>query len=253
MIKDVNLRVDGLKIVGQLYLPEGREPPYPAVILCHGIPSVTVDPTDGGYPLLAETISRDGLAVYTFRFRGSGESEGNFDIAGWDRDLQAAIDYLYSQPEIDNSRIALVGFSAGAALSIYRAANDKRVSAVVACAAPADFRSISDAENPSEPVNYFRRAGIIRDTDFPPSIEDWINSFRKINPLKVVNKISPRPLLLVHATGDSVVNVENTENLYARSGEPREKLILDGGEHRLRKDERAVEAIIKWLKAQFSK
>lgn len=253
MIKDANLRVDGLKIVGQLYLPEGREPPYPAVILCHGIPSGTVDPTDGGYPLLARTISEAGLAAYTFRFRGSGESDGNFDLAGWDRDLKAAIDYLYSLPEIDKKRIALVGFSAGAALSIYRAAKDKRVSAVVACAAPADFRSISDAENPSEPVNYFRRVGIIRDPDFPPSIEDWLNSFREINPLKVVNEISPRPLLLVHAIGDSVVHVENTENLYVRAGEPREKIILDGDEHRLRKDERAVEVIIEWLKAQFSK
>ena len=121
MIKDANLRVDGLKIVGQLYLPEGREPPYPAVILCHGIPSVTVDPTDGGYPLLAETISRDGLAVYTFRFRGSGESEGNFDIAGWDRDLKAAIDYLYSLPEIDKKRIALVVSVQERLFPIYRA------------------------------------------------------------------------------------------------------------------------------------
>lgn len=253
MIRDANLRVDGLKIVGQLYLPEDREPPHPAVILCHGIPSGTVDPTDGGYPLLAETISGAGLAVYTFRFRGSGESEGNFDIVGWDRDLKAAIDYLWDLPEIDNSRIALVGFSAGAALSIYRAAKDKRVAAIVACASPADFSSISDGGKPIEAINYFRRVGIIRDDSFPQSVEEWLDNFREVNPLKVASEISPRPLLLIHATGDSVVNAENTEKLYARAGEPREKIILDGGEHRLRKDERAVEAIIKWLKEKFSK
>ena len=76
MFKDADLMVDNLKIVGQLYLPDKGQGPYPGVILCHGIPSGTVDPADGGYPLLAQTISAAGLAVYTFRFRGSGESEG---------------------------------------------------------------------------------------------------------------------------------------------------------------------------------
>ena len=61
MIKEANLRVDDLKIVGQLYLPDQGKVPFPGVILCHGVPSGSVDPNDGGYPLLAKTISERGF------------------------------------------------------------------------------------------------------------------------------------------------------------------------------------------------
>jgi uncharacterized protein len=251
MIKDITLTVDNLKILGQLFLPEGAEPPYPVVVLCHGVPSGTVDPADSGYPLLAKTFSENGLAAYTFRFRGTGGSEGNFDIVGWTRDLAAVIDYVWELPEIDDHQIALVGFSAGAAVSVYTGSQDKRISAVVACAAPADFSNISDVDQPGLMVNYFRKIGIIRDPDYPVSLEDWLNDFRKINALYSVADIAPRPLLLVHARGDSVVPVINSKRLHAAAGEPKKMVILGGSEHRLRKNEKAVETIITWLKKQI--
>ncbi len=251
MIRNANLTVDGLKIIGQLYIPENREPPYPAVVLCHGVPSGVVDPTDGGYPLLAETISKAGFAVYTFRFRGTGESEGNFNIVGWTHDLKAVIDYLWELDEIDDAHIALVGFSAGASVSVYVGAQDKRVSAVAACACPADFSAISDSGKPETTIHYFRKIGIIRDENYPPAVEDWLNDFRKINALHSVADISPRPLLLLHAAGDNVVPVSNSEKLYKQAGEPKKKVILEGSEHRLRRNEKAVETIISWLKKQL--
>jgi uncharacterized protein len=251
MIKDINLTVEGLKIIGQLHLPENNSSPFPAVILCHGVPSGVIDPTDGGYPLLAQTISAEGFAVYTFRFRGTGTSEGNFDILGWTHDLEAVIDYMWGLPEIDSAHLALVGFSAGAGVSIYVGAQDKRISAVVACACPANYNVISEGEKPQYTVDYFRKIGIIRDPDFPPSLEGWLARFRKVNALQNVAGIAPRPLLLVHARQDAVVPVANSEKLYARAGEPKQLVIIDGDEHRLRHDETAVNTIIKWLKKQL--
>jgi dipeptidyl aminopeptidase/acylaminoacyl peptidase len=61
MIKNVDLTVDGLKIIGQLYLPQKTDPPYPTVVLCHGIPSGMVDPNDPGYPFLAENHFQQGI------------------------------------------------------------------------------------------------------------------------------------------------------------------------------------------------
>ena len=250
MIKDANLAVDSLTIVGQLYWPEDMDPPYPAVILCHGIPSGLVDPTDGGYPLLAKTISEEGFAVYTFRFRGTGASQGNLDIAGWTHDLKAVIDYLWGLPEIDHGRLSLVGFSAGASVSIYVAAQDKRVSSIIACAAPANFNAISEPGKSQLTLDYFRKIGIIRDPDFPPSVAEWLNGFRRINALHSVADIAPRPLLLLHAKGDAVVPVSNAEKLYEAAGEPKQIIIVEGTEHRLRRDELAVDTIISWLKAR---
>ena len=250
MRRDVRLQVDGLNIVGQLYLPGKIGPPYPGVILCHGIPSGIVDPADGGYPLLAKTVSAEGFAVLTFSFRGSGASQGNFNIAGWSHDLEAAIDYLWGLPEIDDAQISVVGFSAGASVSIYVAAQDKRVSAVVACACPSSFSAISETKKPQDTVDYFRQIGIIRDPGYPQSTEKWLSDFRKINALHCVADIAPRPLLLVHASGDSVVPLHNAERLYQKAGEPKQIVVLEGSEHRLRRHEKAVSEIICWLKEQ---
>jgi uncharacterized protein len=251
MFKEANLTVDGLKIIGQLYWPEEIAPPYPAVILCHGVPSGNIDPTDPGYPFLAETIANAGFAVYTFRFRGSGTSEGNFDILGWTHDLKAALDYFWDLPEIDNNHISVAGFSAGAAVAIYVSAEDKRISAVAACACPADFNHITAPGNASQALARFRKIGIIREKNFPPSTEEWVNHFRRVNALNSVADIAPRPLLLLHAEGDPVVPVESSQRLYDRAGEPKQIIILDGCEHRLRRNEIAVLTLINWLKAHL--
>ena len=116
MKKIVVLDVDSLKIAGQLYLPSGQTP-YPTVCVCHGIPAKSSHLDDGGYPLLAEKICREGFAVLIFNFRGTGASGGNLDILGWTRDLKAVIDYLWSLSEVDKSYLSLLGFSGGAAVS----------------------------------------------------------------------------------------------------------------------------------------
>jgi uncharacterized protein len=248
MRKEVKLAVDGLELGGQLFIPEGKEGPYPAVILCHGIPSGIVDPSDGGYPLLASRFAAEGLAVLIFSFRGSGISGGNFDIKGWTHDLKAAIDYIWNLPEIDESHLTLVGFSAGATVSIYVAAQDKRIAAVAACACPMDFRAIYEADEPLKTLDYFRKTGIIRDASFPPSREAWLNDFRKIEALYGVAEISPRPLILIHAREDPVVPLKNAQMLFKKAGQPKKLAVVDGAEHRLRRDAKAMDILSQFLK-----
>ncbi len=251
MHKDfIALEVDGIAIVGQLYLP-GDKTQYPVVCLCHGVPSGNPpDPGDGGYPLLAEKICRDGFAVLIFNFRGTGDSGGNFDILGWTRDLQAAIDYLWSLADIDKSRLSLVGFSAGAAVSVYVASRDKRVSGVAACASPADFSFFTEADEPKSVIDRFRKIGAIQDADFPPSAEEWFEHFRVVTPVNHVAGITPRPLLLVHGSEDETVPVSHAHHLYEKAGEPKKLVIIDGAGHRLRQDDRATGAVMDWLETR---
>ncbi len=164
----VALKVDDLTISGRLYLPvRDDRTPYPTVCICHGIPAKSPDPSDRGYPLLAERICRQGFAVFIFNFRGTGASGGNLDILGWTRDLKAAIDYLCALPEMDRSRLLLLGFSGGAAVSVYVASQDKRVSSVVTCACPAEFTSFLNVDEPQAVIDHFRSIGTIRDESFP--------------------------------------------------------------------------------------
>jgi fermentation-respiration switch protein FrsA (DUF1100 family) len=248
-IEPVSLRVDGINIVGQLYLPDG-DMPYQTVCVCHGIPSGVPDPTDRGYAALAENLSSNGLAVLIFNFRGAGASGGNLDMLGWTRDLRAAIDYLHALPEVDRSRLSLLGFSGGAVVGVYVAAEDKRIASVAACACPAEFKQWTHGE-PSSLVGHFRDIGAIRDKDFPPSPRQWLDGFKVIKPVNYIARISPRPLLLVHGSRDDTVSVNDARRLYARAGEPKKLVIIEGGGHRLRRDVGAMAVVLDWLKALF--
>jgi len=247
--KIVALEVDGLQIAGQLYLPGGKIP-HPTVCLCHGIPAHIPDPSNRGYPVLAERICHQGFAVLIFNFRGTGASGGNLDILGWTRDLKAAIDYLSALPEVDKSHLSLLGFSGGAAVSVYVASQDKRVSSVVTCACPAEFTFFTEVDKPQSIIDHFRSIGAIRDKSFPHSAEEWFNGFRLVSPIKHVAGIAPRPLLLVHGNRDETVEVSQAYKLYDRAGEPKLIVIVDGAEHRLRQNDRAMATVIEWLKAR---
>jgi len=246
----VAIKVDGVDILGQFYLPGDRSQ-YPTVCVCHGIPSGTpFDPNDRGYPELAERICHEGFAVLIFNFRGTGASGGNLDLLGWTRDLKAIIDYLWTLPEVDKSHLSLLGFSGGAAVSVYVASQDKRVSCVAACACPAEFTFFTKADEPQSLVDHFRSIGTIRDKDFPHSIEDWLNGLRLVSPIKYVAGIAPRPLLLVHGSQDEIVEVSDAYRLYAQAGEPKHIIIIDGAGHRLRRNDKAIAMVTSWLKSQ---
>jgi alpha/beta superfamily hydrolase len=248
MINRVTLTVEKIPIVGQLFLPAGKGP-YPAICICHGIPSGTPkEKDDDGYPELAERMCREGFVTFIFNFRGTGESGGNFDLAGWARDLEAAIDYLWELSELDRTHLSLLGFSGGAAIAIYVAAQDKRISCVAACACPAEFTFLSGVDEPQKIVDYFRGIGIIRDEDFPASAEKWLNGFNEVRPSDCVAGIAPRALLLVHGNRDETVDVGHARGLYEKAGKPKQLVIIDGAGHRLRQDEKAMRQVIGWLR-----
>ena len=246
-IEPVTLEVDGVNIVGQLYLPAG-DMPYPTVCTCHGIPAGIPDPNDRGYASLAEYLCSNGLAVLIFNFRGTGASGGSLDMLGWTRDLGAMLDYLCALDEVDKSRLSLLGFSGGAAVSVYVAAKDKRVSSVAAGACPAEF-GLWTREEPQSIVDHFRDIGAIRDNDFPPSPHQWLDGFKIVKPIDYIAQIAPRPLLLVHGDEDETVSLEDAHRLYAQAGEPKKLVIVEGAGHRLRHDERAMAIVLDWLKA----
>ncbi|MFC1938008.1 alpha/beta hydrolase, partial [Chloroflexota bacterium] len=164
--------------------------------------------------------------------------------------LKAVIDYVYALPEVDQSRLSLLGFSAGAAVAIYVAARDKRVSSVISCACPAQFDFSGRFDTPEALIDHFRSIGIIRDKGFPGSIDEWLDNFQRVEPIEYVSQITPRPLLLVHGSQDEVVDVSHAHELYAKAGEPKQLIIIDGAGHGLRQNDRTIAIVLKWLKSE---
>jgi len=240
----INLSVDGLDIIGRLHVPERVDKtPGPGLIICHGIPAQVKAADDQGYPLLARRFCGAGFTTLIFNFRGCGLSGGNFDMLGWSRDLRAAIEFLH--PKVDC--LWLMGFSAGAVISICVAAQDSRVSGLVSCACPVNFK-FGNVDG----LELARRGGIIKDADFPPSLEEWSKGFVAVNPIKWVSKLSPRPLLLIQGDRDEVVPLEQVWSLYHQAKEPKEIRVIPGAGHRLRLDETAMKLALDWLKARVT-
>ena len=251
MKRNLTLTADNLRLPGEVYFPETTKRPCPALCLCHGIPSGQPSSSDDrGYPGLAERFCAAGFITLIFNFRGAGPAEGNLDMIGWTRDLEAAIDYMASLEEVDRSRLCLLGSSGGAAVSVYVAANDPRISSLVTLACPAEFGFLTDKQRARDTIEHFRSIGVIRDKDFPPSVDEWLEGFSTISPLRWIDRISPRPLLLIHGDKDDLVPVEDAHRLYEHAGGPKELVIIPDAGHRLRHEEKAVTAALSWLKAR---
>jgi putative redox protein len=220
-----------------------------ALVICHGFPVDPVQPytPNSGFQQLADRLASDtGWVVLTFNFRGTSESTGNFSLGGWLADLKAAIDAVLAMPTVDG--VWLCGFAAGGALALCAAGEDRRVRGVAAFAAPADFAE--RANDARRFVAQARATGVIRDPNFPPDLDSWARELREIRPLSLIQKIPPRPILLVHGSNDEVVPVLDARALADSAGGQVELRILAGAGHRLRNDPRAIALLIGWLDRQ---
>jgi dipeptidyl aminopeptidase/acylaminoacyl peptidase len=244
--ENIVLSIKEVNITGRLYMPDDGRSVLPAICVCHGIPSGNpANADDGGYPLLAEQVCSRGYAVLIFNFRGAGTSGGNLDIYGWTNDLTAVIDYLYDKPEIDKSCISLLGFSAGAAVSVYIAAHDRRIKSVITCSCPAEFGFL----DPESALERFRSIGTIRDKDFPNSVSKWAEGFRKVSPITYIQDIAPRSVAIIHGEDDEVVPVSHA---YDKAGDPKWLYTIPGAGHRLRNNDHALEKIFAFLERMNS-
>jgi fermentation-respiration switch protein FrsA (DUF1100 family) len=211
-----------------------------------GAPATSDDGLD--YPALAEWCAWEGFATVIFNFRGTGQSGGNFHQLGWATDLDAVVSWLRERPEVDPARIVLLGSSLGAAVAIYVAAHRQDVAGLVSFASPA---VMGTRLQPAEAVERMREMGIIRDLDFPPSLEEWAREGQKLSPVEWVGSIAPRPLLLLHGDADDTVNLDSVHALFKRAGKGRELRMLPGVGHRFRQEKEAIGIAIEWLKERF--
>lgn len=81
----------------------------------------------------ARLLVGEGYGVLLFDRRGEGESDGDPNALGWrgTRDLDAAIAYLRSRPDVDPNRIGGVGMSVGGEMMLQAAAQNDDFKAVV--------------------------------------------------------------------------------------------------------------------------
>ncbi len=132
-----------VRLFGTLTLPQG-EGPFPVAIMLSGSGQHDRDESlDGHKPFLviADHLTRNGIAVLRFDDRGAGQSTGDPSMATPGEkasDANAAFAYLLTRPEIRANAIGFIGHSEGGMTGPIAMASNGMVAFLVSLAGPAE-------------------------------------------------------------------------------------------------------------------
>ena len=203
------------------FVPAER-PDAPAILYA---PATAHDQRSGLSLVLA--FHRAGYHVLLFSYRGHALSDGRKgDFTYGDaesEDVDAAVRFLYEEKGV--RQIGAIGHSVGAASAILSAARNLRLGAVVAVA---PFNGVAEVWHTSRP------------SLVPRFILDWtlwaserLKGFdrEEIRPLHVVERIAPRPLLVIHGTEDQRITEDQVRQLFDAAENPKTLWLVEGATH----------------------
>ncbi len=216
--EDVRFRADDGVVLSGWFIPAARET-RTAVIVLHGFSGHRLPELAAFVPWLHERHH-----VLQFDFRGHGESDaGPTTLGAHERqDVAAAVRFCGAR---GLGPIALFGISMGAATAIV-AGVDLPVVAVVADAPFAELH---------HPV-----ANRMREVGYPlPEIGARVivagaalrTRTLLRDPIDVVARLAPRPLLIISPSDDRLIRAEQSERLFRRAGEPKQIFRVAGAGH----------------------
>jgi pimeloyl-ACP methyl ester carboxylesterase len=193
-----------------------------------------------------EFLRARGYDVFAFEFRGQGESDPQpgYEPLQWVTDFEvedfrAALAYLKTRPDADPKGVGFFGISKGASAGLIAAADDSYVRCFVTDGTFASHTTMvpymqkwvliycrSTAIIRRIPVWYFRRCAHMaleriqkqRGCYFP-HLED------------VIERLAPRPLLMIHGGGDTYIKPDMAQALFDRAGRPKQFWLVPGAKH----------------------
>jgi pimeloyl-ACP methyl ester carboxylesterase len=276
----------GLKLSASVRVPDGIKPgeKRAAFLVLHGFGS-NKDSSNVMSP--AKVLNELGYVTLRFSMRGCGDSEGDpgrVICLEQVEDTRNALTWLAQHPAVDPKRIAVVGSSFGGAVAVYTGGVDERVAAVISNGGWGDgerkFRG--QHKSPQEwarftkmladgkehrartgkslmvprydivPIPEHLRANLAKGSihSFPAETAQSMFDFRADD---VVGKIAPRPLLLIHASNDSVTPTEQSVELFKHAKQPAELHLFSEVDHFLFAEDNArVWGVMRdWLRQYF--
>jgi len=223
----------GYTLAGTLTIPKNAHGRVPAVVTITGSGpedrDEAIPPVKGYRPFreLADTLGRRGIAVLRMDDRGFGGSGGNAMTAtseDFAQDIESGLAYLRTRPEIDSTRLALVGHSEGGLIAPLVAARDPRVRAIVLMAGPAyTGRRILEFQNRyaldhNPKLTASARDSIMRTVphtlDSLARANPWIGFFLDYDPVSTARRVR-QPVLIVQGATDQQVTPEQADTLAA--------------------------------------
>ena len=204
------------RVPAYLALPkDSSRAPFPVVLATHGAGDGVTQAKNKSYiRQWMELLCANGYAVLAIDARGHGERSHEigfrsvqqaFNVPSARRDMftgtvvdwRRGIDYLESRPDIDATRLGLLGSSMGTMYGAVLAAVEERIDAAV-----------------------FVVGGM------PP--DSW-TVLPEVHQANYVGRIAPRPVLMLNGKQDVTLIPEGSRKWFALSGEPKEQVWYEAG------------------------
>lgn len=131
----------GITLAGTLTYPTSGGP-FAAAVLISGSGAQDRDENifnHKPFKVIADHLSRNGIAVLRYDDRGKAGSKGDFasaTTADFASDTRAAVAYLQTRKEVDGKKIGLIGHSEGGLIAPMVAGNSKDIAFIVLLAGP---------------------------------------------------------------------------------------------------------------------
>jgi alpha/beta superfamily hydrolase len=161
-----------IKLAGTLTMPEGTGP-FKAVIMITGSGAQNRNEELMGHKpflIMADYLSRHGIAVLRYDDRGVGGSQGKYSeatSADLATDAEAAFNFLRTNPKIDPKMIGFAGHSEGGLIAPIVAATNHDIGFIVSLAGP----GVSGEEIILRQTTDISRISGINESDIKESIE----------------------------------------------------------------------------------
>jgi alpha-beta hydrolase superfamily lysophospholipase len=206
----------GVGLEGWYINPSPGPRPSPAVVLVHGWSANALQMLP-----LASVVHQAGFGALLFHARGHGASErgGPATIASFAEDIGVALRFLARRPDVDTSRLAMVGHSIGGAAAILVAARAGQATAPGVPRLRATISSSAFAHPREVTQRALRRLRIPTWPVLPlvcRIIEAWLgSSMDDVAPVERIGEIRA-PVLLVHGEKDRFVPPGDLDALWSR-------------------------------------
>ncbi len=207
--EEVQYTSQGMLINGWFIPGKKQAGPQATVVVAHGWSGNMAQVLP-----IAKTLHQAGFAtlLYDARSHGISDADNPITLQKFAQDLRAAIDYLEVRPDVDMTRLAVVGHSMGGSGAILAASMDSRIRALVSSAAFADPVSLTR--------DYMRLYHIPRWPLLPlvcHFINRWLDTdMNDIAPKNRIGRIAV-PILLLHGEADQVIAPSNMEILRSQA------------------------------------
>ena len=253
----VQIPAVGFNLAATVTRPPKSPGKLPAVVLIGGAAPTDRDEVVAGIPVFGH-IARDlvaaGFMVVRYDKRGLGQSGGRAEsvtIADYAEDVRSILFWLDKQKEVDEERVALVGYGEGAGVALLTAGRERdRVSSVVLLAGIATTgaqlvieqqkhllsQMKIDDEQRAEKLALQERINqaVIKGTgwiDIPDSVRriadtPWFYSFLTFSPAQAMKDVR-QPVLIVQGELDTQVPPHHADELAVYARERKTKVAVE--------------------------